>query len=125
MLLSKLLQRNSLVIIRTVSTSPRIPIHNTLPPFKPKSSKPKFPLPPLLDLSVAILGPPNAGKSTLFNRLHDRSCSSSKRLQSSSRSKNRRGSQSGGNAIVTNVPGTTRDRRETTGRIAGVRFKVS
>jgi GTP-binding protein len=50
---------------------------------------------------VAIIGRPNVGKSTLFNRL------SGKRL-----------------AIVDDMPGVTRDRREAEGSLAGARFRV-
>lgn len=50
---------------------------------------------------IALVGRTNVGKSTLFNRL----------------TKSR-------NAIVHDVPGTTRDRREALGRLAGIDFKV-
>lgn len=54
-----------------------------------------------MTLTVAIVGRPNVGKSTLFNRLVGR------RL-----------------ALVDDTPGVTRDRREGTGRIAGLEFTV-
>src|SRR3954462_13496032 len=52
--------------------------------------------------TLAIVGRPNVGKSTLFNRLVGQ------RL-----------------ALVDDTPGVTRDRREREGRIAGIGFPVT
>ncbi len=54
-----------------------------------------------MTFTIAIVGRPNVGKSTLFNRL------AGKRL-----------------ALVDNRPGVTRDRREGDGRIAGLHFRL-
>jgi GTP-binding protein len=51
--------------------------------------------------SVAIIGRPNVGKSTLFNRLT--------------------GTR---HALVANTPGVTRDRREGLADIGGLEFKL-
>lgn len=89
------------------------------------------------EIVVSILGPANAGKSTLFNRLMCKESnrvyklSSEKKPRRPKRSKGRIGhkvkpsnSPKDGGAIVSATPGTTRDRRECIGRIGGTRFTL-
>src|ERR1700753_3878408 len=56
---------------------------------------------PAMSLTIAIVGRPNVGKSTLFNRL------AGKKL-----------------ALVHDLPGVTRDRREAPASLADLRFTI-
>lgn len=86
-------------------------------------------------LVISILGPANAGKSTLFNRFMCKEANKTYRLAADKSPRRRRGRASGhvghknpskryDGAIVTPVPGTTRDRRECVGRIGGTTFRL-
>jgi len=87
-------------------------------------------------LTISIIGPPNAGKSTLFNRLLCKESNQAYRLTTEKKRKFRKRVSSGrigasrnvkgntGGAIVSGLAGTTRDRRESIGRIGPVLFRM-
>jgi GTP-binding protein len=72
---------------------------------------------------VSLLGPPNAGKSTLYNRFLQHSPLRPLGLRSETRGARKR-SGPVGSAIVSGVAGTTRDRRQAVGSLGGVGFRL-